>query len=92
MALHLERGSVDIVAASMDLRDVLSGLFMEMGVTYDLAPEVQGVVTIDLHNASYEQALHMLLGDKFVYDIGPHNTIYVHKRGTTWKPGSENIP
>jgi len=89
MAMHLERGSVDLEARGRNLRDVLDELFLVMGVKYDLPPEVQGTVTVDLHNATYEQALDLLLGSEFTYDIGPHDIIYVHRGGTTWKPGWE---
>lgn len=89
MALHLERGSVDLTADAMDLRQVLMELFMLMEVKYDLPPEVQGTVTIRLHNASFAQALDQLLGHDFVYDIGPHDVVYVHRRGTTWMPGGK---
>ncbi|HEX2950053.1 MAG TPA: STN domain-containing protein [Armatimonadota bacterium] len=91
MALHLDRGTVDIEAHDMDLRQVLDELFMLIGVKYDLPPEVQGRVTVDLHNATYEQALDMILGSQFTYSIGPHEIIYVHKGGTTWRPGNEKV-
>ncbi len=89
MALHLEHGSVELDADEMDLRQVLLELFAQMGVNYDLPPEVQGTVTISLHNATYQQALAVLLHPAFTYDIGPHDTIYVHRRGTTWRPGQK---
>lgn len=89
MALHLNRGSVDIEAVEMDLRQVLAEVFMQMGVKYDLPPEVQGTVSISLHNATYHQALEVLLGSEYSYDIGPHDVLYVHRGGTTWRPGLE---
>ena len=87
MALHLNRGSIDLEATDMDLRQVLEQLFVQMGVRYDLPPEVQGTVTTSLHNMTYQQALAQLLGTDFTYDIGPHDVLYIHKRGTTWRPG-----
>jgi len=89
MALHLNRGSVELNATDMDLRQVLMELFLLMGVKYDLPPEVQGTVTVSLHNATYQQALELLLGSEFTYDIGPHDVLYIHKSGTTWRPGLE---
>lgn len=88
MALHLENGALDIVADGMDLRQVLQEVFMQMGVKYDLPPEVQGTVTTSIHNATYEQALALILGHDYTYTIGPHDVIYVHKRGTTWRPSA----
>ncbi len=89
MALHLEHGAVNLVARDMDLRQVLDELFLVMGTAYSLPPEVQGTVTLDLHNATYRQALDAVLGSEFTYDIGPHDTIYIHRGGTTWRPGTE---
>ncbi|HEY3378766.1 MAG TPA: hypothetical protein VGL77_14865 [Armatimonadota bacterium] len=91
MALHLHQGSVDIVADGRDLRQVLQELFMQMEVKYDLPPEVQGAVTLSLHNATYAQALDTILGSEFTYTIGPHDVLYVHKGGTSWKPGNEKV-
>jgi type II secretory pathway component GspD/PulD (secretin) len=89
MAVHLDQGSVEIVGVDRDLRDVLAELFQMMGVKYDLPPEVQGTVTTDLHHATYQQALAVLLGHKYEYTIGPHDVIYIHSQGTTWRPGGE---
>jgi len=89
MTVHLDRGSVDLEARDMNLRDVLEELFLQMGAKYDLPPEVQGRITVNLHNATYKQALAVLLGSEFTYTIGPHDVIYVHRGGTTWRPGWE---
>ncbi|HEY3416914.1 MAG TPA: hypothetical protein VGM23_08530 [Armatimonadota bacterium] len=91
MALHLNRGSVDIHVTNLDVRQALDELFLQMGVKYELPPEVQGTVTLDLHNASYEDALTAMLDPIYTYDVGPHDTVYVHCAGTGWKPGNENI-
>lgn len=87
MAVHLNHGAMDLVAEDRDLRQVLEEIFMMADVRYDMPPEVRGTVTIRLHNATYEQALHLVLGHVFTYTIGPHDTIYVHRSGTTWRPG-----
>lgn len=89
MAVHLDRGSVDLTGVDRDLRDVLTELFQIMDVKFDLQPEVQGTVTIDLHNATYQQALAVLLGHNYEYTVGPHDVIYIHSRGTTWRPGGQ---
>ena len=89
MTVHLNRGSVDIEARGRDLRDVLEEIFQQMDVKYSLPPEVQGMVDVDLHNATFEQALDIILGSVYTYTIGPHDTIYVHCGGTTGKPGWE---
>lgn len=92
MALHLDRGSVDLVAVDMDIREVLEKVFLQMDAYFDLPPEVQGTVSVSIHNATFEQALELILGERFTYTIGPHDVIYIHRAGTTWRPGSEHIP
>ena len=89
MAIHLDRGAIELIADGRDLREVLAELFVGLDVNYSLPPEVQGAVTISLHNASLRQALDILLRPHFTFTIGPHDTIYVHRTGTTWKPGWE---
>ncbi len=91
MAVDLDSGSVEIVADDMSLRQVLEELFLMMEVNYDLPPEVLGAVTASIHNATYRQALELLLGHEFTYDIGPDDIIYIHRTGTTWRPGNEHI-
>jgi type II secretory pathway component HofQ len=91
MALHLERGALDLSFTDIDLRQALDTLFQQMHVAYVLLPEVQGIVSINLHNATIEQALHALLGGAYTYTIGPHDVIYIHRAGTTWRPGNEKI-
>ncbi len=91
MPLHLDNGAVELNAIDMDLRQLLMELFMLMNVKYDLPPEVQGTVSVSLHNATYRQALEVLLGSEFTYDIGPHDVLYVHRSGTTWRPGLEGV-
>ena len=87
--IHLDRGTVNLDLDGIDLRQALDELFLTMGVKHDLPPEVQGTVTARVHNMTYRQALDTLLGRTYTNDIGPHDTIHVHKRGTTWKPGAE---
>lgn len=91
MALHLERGAVNLSFADIDLRQALEMLFQQMHVDYVLPSEVDGIVSIDLHHATFEQALHALLGHAYTYTIGPHDTVYVHRSGTTWRPGNAHI-
>ncbi len=89
MSVHLDRGAVDMEARDKNLREVLADLFFIMDVNFDLPPEVQGTITVNLHNATYQQALDTLLGNQFTYTIGPHDVIYIHRGGTTWRPGWE---
>lgn len=91
MALHLDRGKVDVIADDLDIRDVLQEIFLMAGVKYELPPEVEGNVSVDINNATYEQALKAVLGSEFTYTIGPHDTVYVHKGGETWRPGNEKV-
>ncbi|HOF87421.1 MAG TPA: hypothetical protein PLZ36_04850 [Armatimonadota bacterium] len=92
MALHLDRGSVDLQYTDMDLRQALGDLALLTGVTVNIYPEVQGTVTVDLHHASLAQALDVLLGGAYTYTVGPHEVIYIHRAGTAWQPGNEHIP
>ncbi len=92
MALHLDRETIDFVVEDQDLRQALGQLFLLMGVKYDLPPEVQGRVSVNIHNVTFEQALQYMLGSEYTYTIGPHDVLYVHLGGTTWQPGNENIP
>ena len=87
--MYLNHGSVNLDFVEMDLRQALDTLAGQMGAQFDMPPEVQGVVTTHLRNLTYAQALEQLLGHTFVYTIGPHDVIYIHKRGTTWRPGRE---
>lgn len=89
MAVHLNHGTVDIVADDRDIRFVLEQLFLDTGMRFDLPPEVTGNISVSIHNATYEQALKLILGHDFTYHIGPHDTIMVHRQGTTWRPGGE---
>jgi len=45
-----------------DIRDALKLLFKNVGASYTVAPEVQGTVTVNLHNVPFETALRSLLG------------------------------
>ncbi len=89
MAFYLDQGSIDLNVEGRDLREVLELLFQLMGAKFELPPEVEGTTTVSLHQLTYRQALETILGHEFTYDIGPHDVIYVHKRGTTWRPGWE---
>src|SRR5437868_13634231 len=51
--------SLDLQQA--DIRDALKILFKDVGVSYTVAPEVQGSVTVSLHNVPFETALQNVL-------------------------------
>ena len=91
MKLQLERGSIDLTAFDQDIRQVLEELFLLINVSYAMPPEVDGAVTVDLHHAPYQEALDMILGERFTFHIDLHNVIHIHKRGTTWLPGNPHI-
>ncbi len=91
MALQLNHGTINVTADDLDIRQVLEELFLLLGAQFAIAPEVQGTVTLDVHNVTFEQALMRILEPVFTYHIGPHDVIYVHKAGTGWAPGNPNI-
>jgi len=47
---------------SADVREALRALFKNVGVSYSIAPEVQGTVTVSLRNVTFEVALRNILG------------------------------
>ncbi len=51
--------SLDLQQA--DIRDALKILFKDVGVSYTVAPDVQGSVTVSLHNVPFETALQNVL-------------------------------
>ena len=46
---------------SADVREALRALFKNVGVSYSIAPEVQGLVTVSLRNVTFEAALQNIL-------------------------------
>ncbi len=46
---------------SADVREALRALFRNVGVSYSIAPEVQGTVTVSLRNVTFEAALQNIL-------------------------------
>ena len=46
---------------SADVREALRALFKNVGVSYSIAPEVQGPVTVSLRNVTFEAALQNIL-------------------------------
>lgn len=44
-----------------DVREALEALFKDVGVSYSIAPEVQGQVTVSLHNITFSTALQNIL-------------------------------
>jgi hypothetical protein len=46
---------------SADVREALRALFKNVGVSYSIAPEVQGTVTVSLRNVTFDAALQNIL-------------------------------
>jgi hypothetical protein len=46
---------------SADVREALRALFKNVGVSYSIAPEVQGTVTVSLRNVTFEAAIQNIL-------------------------------
>lgn len=46
---------------SADVREALRALFKNVGVSYSIAPEVQGTVTVSMRNVTFEAALQNIL-------------------------------
>lgn len=46
---------------SVDVREALRALFKNVGVSYSIAPEVQGTVTVNLKNVRFDTALQNIL-------------------------------
>ncbi len=46
---------------SVDVREALRALFKNVGVSYSIAPEVQGTVTVNLRNVTFEAAIQNIL-------------------------------
>src|SRR5512132_2905959 len=44
-----------------DVREALRALFRNVSVSYSIAPEVQGTVTVSLRNVTFETALQNIL-------------------------------
>jgi hypothetical protein len=51
----------NLLYENADIREALQGLFRKVGVSYTIAPEVQGLVTCSLSNVSLSTALSQLL-------------------------------
>lgn len=75
-----------------DIRDALKVLFRNVGVSYTIAPEVQGTVTVSLKNVPFETALRNVLNQvqaTYRVEAAVYNII---KREETTAPttGQEN--
>lgn len=44
-----------------DVREALEALFKDVGISFSIAPEVQGTVTVSLHNVTFSSALQNIL-------------------------------
>jgi len=75
-----------------DIRDALKILFRNVGVSYTIAPEVQGTITVSLKNVPFETALRNILNQvqaTYRVEAGVYNII---KREETVAPtgGTDN--
>ncbi len=48
---------ISLDVQNVDVREALRSLFKSVGISYSVAPEVQGTVTLSLHNVKFETAL-----------------------------------
>jgi hypothetical protein len=61
-----------------DVREALRSLFRSVGVSYSIAPEVQGTVTVSLKNVTFETALQNItrqVDATYRVDVGVYNII-----------------
>src|SRR3954462_12962113 len=63
---HAQTDPADQIIPSLDLdavdvREALRALFKSVGVSYSIAPEVQGTVTVNLKNVRFDTALQNIL-------------------------------
>src|SRR5579862_8953344 len=66
MSAHAQTDPANQVIPSLDLdavdvREALRALFKSVGVSYSIAPEVQGTVTVNLKNVRFDTALQNIL-------------------------------
>jgi hypothetical protein len=54
-------GNISLDMEQVDVREALRALFKSMNLSYAVAPEVQGLVTVNLHNVPLETALQNVL-------------------------------
>ena len=52
----------DLELEQSDIRDALKLLFKNVGISYTVAPDVQGSITVSLHSVPFETALRNILG------------------------------
>jgi type II secretory pathway component GspD/PulD (secretin) len=55
------QGQITLDFDSADVREALRALFRTMGVSYSIAPAVQGTVTVHMHGMPFETALQNIL-------------------------------
>jgi len=80
---------------SADIRDALKILFREVGVSYTIAEDVQGSVTVSLKNVPFETALRNLLNQvdsTWREEGGVYNIVKREAPGNTLGGGSTDTP
>lgn len=55
------RPVIDLRANQADVRETLRNIFRQSGISYSISPDVQGTVTADLQNVTFETALANVL-------------------------------
>jgi len=64
MAAHAQGaqgGDISLDMEQVDVREALRAIFKSTGGSYSVSPEVQGLVTVSLHNVKFETALQNVL-------------------------------
>lgn len=80
---------------SADIRDALKILFREVGVSYTIAEDVQGSVTVSLKNVPFETALRNLLNQvdsTWREEGGVYNIVKREAPGNTLGGGTTDTP
>src|SRR5580658_6136357 len=73
-----------------DVREALQALFKDVGVSYSIAPEVQGQVTVSLRNVAFSTALQNILRQvdaTYRIDAGVYQIVKREETGGTADQG-----
>jgi hypothetical protein len=83
--------NVTLELKDADVRVALTMLFKESGYNYVLTPDVQGRVTVSMHDVSWDQALRFVL-ESLGLTYHREDTIYYIERRQTAAPGPMTGP
>ncbi|HVT13717.1 MAG TPA: hypothetical protein VHE55_15740 [Fimbriimonadaceae bacterium] len=97
MVAAAQQGDDKLISIDMqnaDVREALRTLFKSVGLSYSVAPEVQGTVTLDLHNAKFETALQNICKQvDATYRITAGVYEIIHREDPVLRdPGPEEMP